>query len=96
LYISYRRILVLYIPVATHGHPASKELEDDADRILDYERFPREAELVAESSGASRPHVHGMEDIRGNIFWAISSDASDSKIDEEIEITLEISKVALQ
>jgi hypothetical protein len=23
LYISYRSILVLYIPVATHGHPAS-------------------------------------------------------------------------
>lgn len=74
----------------------NKELEDDADRILDYERFHREAELVAESSGGSRPHVHGMEDIRGNIFWAISSDASDSKVDEEIEITPEISKVALQ
>jgi hypothetical protein len=24
LYISYRSILVLYIPVATHGHSASK------------------------------------------------------------------------
>jgi hypothetical protein len=39
-----------------------------------------------------------MEDIRGNIFWAISSDASDFKVDEEIEIpdTSEISKIALQ
>jgi hypothetical protein len=33
LYISYRSILVLYIPVVTHGHSASKTLRLNATNI---------------------------------------------------------------
>jgi hypothetical protein len=35
LYISYRSILVLYIPVATHGHSASKFISPQSTIRLD-------------------------------------------------------------
>jgi hypothetical protein len=76
------------------------ELEHEVDQIVDYERFHRVNELVAASSNGSRPHVHGMEDLHGNRFWAISSDGAGSEldVDEEIHVrdTLEILKVAVQ
>jgi hypothetical protein len=47
----------------------------------------------------SQPHVHGLEDLHGNRFWAISSDGADSEldVDEEIHVpdTLEILKAAV-
>jgi hypothetical protein len=33
LYISYRSILVLYIPVATHGHSVSMLIKEEAYEI---------------------------------------------------------------
>jgi hypothetical protein len=77
----------------------NSELEHEVDQIVDYERFHRVNELVAPSSNGSRPHVHGLEDLHGNRFWAISSDGADSEldVDEEIHVpdTLEILKAAV-